>query len=161
MQPLPLREQGDTCCRRCSRIPAPPELPGAPGRPRPMSARSPAQRGAGNGKAPSPRAWDGGRRPLRPRGASAAGRGRGGGVPMAALPPPRRRPLRLPGRPSSPLLTPHRQRRACGSGAAPLRARRCAPPAPRREPTTLRQARRAGWDARMPGPRGQGGPHPS
>ncbi|XP_041317062.1 NK1 transcription factor-related protein 2 [Pyrgilauda ruficollis] len=43
------------------------------------------------------------------------------------LPPPRRRPLRLPGRPSSPPLTPRRQRPACGSGAARLRARRCAP----------------------------------
>nr|XP_041573167.1 NK1 transcription factor-related protein 2 [Taeniopygia guttata] len=38
------------------------------------------------------------------------------------LPPPRRRPLRLPGRPSSPPLTPRRQRPACGSGAARLRA---------------------------------------
>ncbi|XP_031972392.1 LOW QUALITY PROTEIN: NK1 transcription factor-related protein 2 [Corvus moneduloides] len=79
---------------------------------------------------------------------SAAGRGRGGGVPMAALPPPlpppRRRPLRLPGRPSSPPLTPRRQRRACGSGAARLRARRCAPPAPRWEPAGLREARRWG-----------------
>ncbi|XP_033371754.1 LOW QUALITY PROTEIN: NK1 transcription factor-related protein 2 [Parus major] len=144
VQPVALRAPGDTSSRRaagCSRIPAP--APEAPGRPLPTSLHVPPPNpGQVTGK-PGEVGMEGGARCAPAE--SAAGRGRGGGVPMAALPPPlpppRRRPLRLPGRPSSPALTPRRQHRACGSGAARLRARRCAP---RWEPAGLREARRVG-----------------
>ncbi|XP_039587315.1 LOW QUALITY PROTEIN: NK1 transcription factor-related protein 2 [Passer montanus] len=105
------------CIPASVEIPAP--VPGAPALPPPIPGQvtgKPRRREVG---------MEGGARCAPAEGS--AGRGRGGGVPMAALPPPlpppRRRPLRLPGRPSSPPLTPRRQRRACGSGAARLRAR--------------------------------------
>lgn len=144
----------------CSRIPAPTEIPvpGAAGRPLPTPGQvtgKPHRREFG---------MEGGARcaPAEP-----ARRGGGAGAACQWLRCPLLCPHPTAGPSASPADPPPRrsvrtaQRRACGSGAAPLRARRCAPPAPRREPPGLRDARRVGWHAGMPGPRGQGGPHPS